>query len=514
MNLAQVLSETAKAYKTKPAIVFEGRTYTFLEIDDEVRKRALWLREAGIQKGDRVAIQIPKSMDFIFLHLAILSIGAITLPLNPDYAGEEVAYFVSDSGSSLFITDAARYERSRDLLADVPGLKTVLLKDGAPDGLGPISRELEKMGAGDPRAYPAQDEDTAMIIYTSGTTGRSKGAMITHRNLVSNMLALKQAWEWTDRDVLLHVLPLIHVHGLSVALHGGLHAGSTIIMHERFDPVRTWETIPKEGCTMLMAVPTIYHRLMNEWDHVRPDLGSMRVFVSGSAPLSDNLFYRFEWTTGYRLLERYGMTEAGMITSNQIDPKGRVPKSVGYPLPGVKLRVVSDHGKDAEPGDVGEVWIQGDNVFKGYWQMPDKTKGSFDDGWFKTGDLGHQDPKDRLRLYLAGRAKELIITGGYNVYPKEIESVLERHEAVREVAVVGIPDEDYGERVTAAVVLEEGYKTASPEDVLEYCKQHLAGYKCPKQIFFEDHIPRNTMGKIQKDILQRKYSMPAGGRED
>jgi malonyl-CoA/methylmalonyl-CoA synthetase len=506
MNLAAALSESFGQYKDKPAIVFEGKSHTFKEVDEDVRKRALWLKGVGVQKGDRVAIQLPKCMEFIFLHLALLSIGAITLPLNPDYSPEEVVYFLSDSGASLFINDARGYERNRGLLEVVRNLKTFLLDGKTSDGIRSLSSELEKVGAAEPRAYEAQDDDVAMILYTSGTTGRSKGAMITHRNLVTNMMALKEAWEWTDRDVLLHVLPLVHVHGLSVALHGGLHAGSTIIMHEKFDPGRTWETIRESRCTLLMAVPTIYFRLLNEWENARPDLGTMRLFISGSAPLSEGLFHRFEEKTGFRILERYGMTEAGMITSNLINPAGRKAKSVGYPLPGVKVRVVYENGKDVKPGEVGEVWIKGDNIFKGYWAMPEKTLESSEQGWFKTGDLGYQDPEDNLRLYLVGRAKELIITGGYNVYPKEIENVLEKHEAIQEAAVIGLPDEDYGEKVTAVVVLKKDRRGADSEEIIAFCRKHLAGYKCPKQVFVIDQLPRNTMGKIRKDFLQRNYS--------
>ena len=506
VNLARVLAESCKKYGQKPAIVFEGKKYTFKEVDEEIRRRSTWLHRMGVQKGDRVAVQLPKSMEFVFIHLGVLSIGAITLPLNPDYPPEEVAYFLTDSGASLFINDEKTFQNNRDFLKAIPGMKTFLMDETSPAGLDSLALELEKIGSEDPRTYPSQNDEVAMIIYTSGTTGKSKGAMITHRNLVSNMIALKEAWDWTDEDVLLHVLPLIHVHGLSVALHGGLHAGSTIIMHEKFDPWRVWRTIEEEQCTLLMAVPTIYHRLLNEWDKVKPNLASMRVFISGSAPLSENLFDRFGKVTGFRILERYGMTEAGMIASNLIDLPGRKARSVGYPLPGVNVRIVSEKGVDVKPGEVGEVWIQGDNVFKGYWGMPEKTQASFDGGWFKTGDLGYQDPKDCLRLYLVGRAKELIITGGYNVYPKEIENVLEKHEAVQEAAVIGLPDEDYGERVTAIVVLKKGPKPVSTEGMIAYCRQHLASYKCPKEVFVTDQLPRNTMGKIQKNVLQKTYS--------
>jgi malonyl-CoA/methylmalonyl-CoA synthetase len=341
-----------------------------------------------------------------------------------------------------------------------------------------------------------------MIIYTSGTTGRSKGAMLTHRNLISNMQALHETWEWSEEDVLLHVLPLFHVHGLFVALHGGLNAGATIIMHEKFDPSRTWEYIDREKCTLLMGVPTMYQRLANQWELMeqKPDLRSMRLFVSGSAPLLETLFNRFERETGFRILERYGMTEAGMITSNPTDLSGRKARSVGYPLPGVQVRVVSPAGIDAAPSEVGEVWIRGDNLFTGYWGMPEKTAESFQEGWFKTGDLGYQDSEDGNRLYLVGRAKELIITGGYNVYPKEIEDILESHGTVREAAVVGRPDDDLGEQVIAVVSLKEA-GGVSAEELVKFCKERLAGYKCPKQVFVMDSLPRNAMGKLQKNLL-------------
>ena len=510
MNLAQVLSESFAKYQDKPAIVFEGTSYRFKEIDEEIRRRVSWFQKTGIQKRDRIALQLPKSMEFIFLHLAVLSLGAVTLPLNYDYSPEEVAYFLSDSGSSIFITNVHGFSRNRSVVNGLGGMKTVVVDGLSPDGSGPLSSELKRMGTEDPRSYPAQDDDVAMICYTSGTTGKSKGALITHRNLATNMRALKEIWEWTDRDVLLHVLPLFHIHGLVVALHGGINSGSTIIMHEKFDPQRTWETIEKEQCTLLMAVPTIYHRLLNGWRKSTPDLKSMRLFISGSAPLSENLFHRFEKATGFRILERYGMTEAGMITSHPFDPVGRKPRSVGYPLPGVRVRVVSERGEDVKPGDVGEVWVQGDNVFKGYWQMPEKTRESFEQGWFKTGDVGYQNPTNDHRLYLVGKTKELIITEGYNVYPKEIENTLERHEGVQEAAVVGIPDEDYGEKVTAVVVLKKDQSRVKPEEMIDFCKKHMASYKCPKQIFVVDQLPRNAMGKIQKDVLQKNYSKVSG----
>jgi malonyl-CoA/methylmalonyl-CoA synthetase len=297
------------------------------------------------------------------------------------------------------------------------------------------------------------------------------------------------------------------VHGLFVALHGAMNAGATMIMHEKFDPLRTWEAIEKEKCTILMGVPTMYQRLLNQWESMdkKPDLRSVRLFVSGSAPLLETQFNRFEKETGFRILERYGMTEAGMIASNPLESTRRKPRSVGYPLPGVSIRVVSRTGEDATPGEVGEVWVRGENVFKAYWEMPDKTRESFQDGWLKSGDLGYVDPEDDARLYLVGRAKELIITGGYNVYPKEVEDVLAGHPSIREAAVIGLPDEDFGEKVTAIIVPEDNSAPPAAEAIMSHCKGLLAGYKCPRAVFITDQLPRNAMGKLQKNILAQRY---------
>ncbi len=503
MNLARVLAQSAARNPEKVAIDFEGVPYTYAKLDEGIRKCAAFLRKIGVSKGDRVAIQLPKCIEFVFLHLAVQSIGAITLPLNVGYPAAEIHYFLTDSDSSVFVSYARGYEAVQETVSDIQGLKVILLDDESPDGYTSLNEEIIRASDKDVRTYPTEADDVAVLLYTSGTTGKPKGAMLTHKNLISNMKALHEVWRWSDKDVLLHALPLFHAHGLSVALHGGLYAGATIVMHEKFDPGRTWDTLESIPCTMFMGVPTMYYRLMREWEQHKPDLSKMRVFISGSAPLLENLFYKFEEATGFRILERYGMTEALMITSNPYEPERRIPKSVGYPLPGEKIRIVSGEGKDVEPGEVGEVWIKGDNVFKGYWNNPEKTKDTFSDGWLKSGDLGYQDPGDEFRLYLVGRAKELIITGGYNVYPKEVENVLEEHEAVLEAAVVGIPDEDFGEKVTAAVVLREEMEQIDPNELIRYCKSKLASYKCPKILFKLDSLPRNAMGKIQKHILQK-----------
>ena len=507
MNIARLISESAARRPEKPALVFEGKSYSYGEVDRRIALYAQALESLGVRKGDRVAVQTGKRPDFLFLHFGVLALGAVTLPLNSDYKGSEVAYFLEDSQASLFVTTCDLYKRAASELERLSGLKIAVLDEGDVNAVD-FSAALATCSGDFAPKWPTAECDAAMFCYTSGTTGRSKGAMITHGNLAANTLALQEAWKWSENDILLHVLPLFHVHGLNVAATGSLIVGATIIMNDRFEPARCWRSLEKEGCTLLMAVPTIYQRLVNEWENLdpRPDLSGMRVFISGSAPLSDNLFNRFEKCTGFRILERYGMTETGMITSNSIEMEGRKAKSVGFPLPGVSVQIASPDGSPALPGNVGEVWIKGPNVFSGYWNMPDKTAESFTDGWFKSGDMGYMDPADKGRLYLVGRGKELIITGGYNVYPKEIENILESHSAVREVAVVGVADDDFGELVTAAVVLAEGSESTTAEELLALCKKNLAGYKCPKEIRFVEGLPRNAMGKIQKNILADLFS--------
>ncbi|MEI6328335.1 MAG: AMP-binding protein [Pseudanabaena sp. ELA645] len=499
MNLAQLLAQTAAKYTDKPAIIFEDEVWTYRDFYAQVQHYASILDRLNIKKGDRVAVQLPKSIEFLFLHFAILSIGAIALPLNPDYRPEEISYFLTDSSSSLFVTTSDRYAKVKSAIAHLSELQILFPEDLL------AFPQIEFLSE-----YAARDNDVAMICYTSGTTGRSKGAAISHRNLITNIKDLHQAWQWSDRDVLLHVLPLFHVHGLNVATLGCLYAGATMIMFEKFEPRRVWETIASAKCTVFMAVPTIYQRLINEWEKLesqpdlRPDLSAMRVFISGSAPLSDQQFYQFENLTGFRILERYGMTETGMNASNHIDHEHRKAKSVGFPLASVEIRIVDRSGDDLKKSEVGEVWIRGENVFQGYWGMPEKTAEAFVDGWFRTGDLGFQDPDDNDRLYLVGRAKELIITGGFNVYPKEIENVLESHEFVKESAVIGLPDQDFGERVVAAIALKSEINV-TPEVLIKHCKTRLASYKCPKQIFFVEQLPRNAMGKLQKNILVEQF---------
>ena len=508
MNLTRELLKNKSPIALKPAILFRDRILSYHDLEQNIKHSAATLKELGIAKGDRVAILLPKGLEFIDLHLAALALGAVVLPLNPGYSSDEVAYFLFDSEANLLITFQEKYDELKKALIGFPDIP-VLSIDGECPNCVSYTRLLTRTNADRDLPYPTAREDLALLCYTSGTTGRSKGAMITHGNLIHNLHALHQAWQWSDKDLLLHSLPLFHIHGLVVALHGCLLAGATMILLERFDPRTVWEILDRESCTVFMGVPTMYQRLSQTWESFpeKPRLKTLRVFISGSAPLSEPLFNRFREQTGHTILERYGMTEAGMITSNPYPPERRKAKSVGYPLNGVQLRIADSKGNDVLPGEVGEVWIRGNSICRGYWRQSEKTAEAFQDGWFKSGDLGYQDPADKGRLFLVGRAKELIISGGLNVYPKEVENILEDHDAVLEAAVYGRPDEDLGERVLGAVVLKEG-ADSSAEELRAYCRGRLAPYKCPKEIIPLSALPRNAMGKIQKQDLPNGQPLP------
>jgi malonyl-CoA/methylmalonyl-CoA synthetase len=350
---------------------------------------------------------------------------------------------------------------------------------------------------------PAEPAQTALMIYTSGTTGRPKGAQLSHRNLTATLDALHTAWGWQVDDLLLHVLPIFHVHGLIVALQGALHAGATALLLPEFDPVVTLETLVQRRCTVFMGVPTIHHRLLAIPDAAAYDLSHMRLLTSGSDRLPDESFYGFQQTFGHTLLERYGMTETGMNLSNPLHGERRVG-SVGLPLPGVELRIVDpEQGYTLPEGQVGELQLRGPNVFKGYWRQPEKTAEAFTaDGWLRTGDLGLREPDGYVTL--KGRYKDLIISGGLNVYPPEVELVLAGHPAVATGAVIGCPDPAWGERVTAVVIAEAGQSPTEAE-LIAYCRERLAPYKTPKRILFVRSLPRNALGKVQKAELRRDF---------
>ena len=451
------------------------------------------LAGAGCKPGDRVAAQVEKHWHVLALYLACLRAGLVYLPLNTGYQKSELAYFFGDAKPRVIVCNNDRLGVIAALASDATVLTIEELVDRA-----------ERCEASFATVHRAAD-DLAAILYTSGTTGRSKGAMITHRNLASNAVTLVDAWGFTRDDVLLHALPIYHVHGLFVATHCALIAGARMVWLPKFD---AREVVPLLArATVMMGVPTFYTRLLSEPAFTRDACSTIRLFVSGSAPLLAETFDAFRERTGHAILERYGMTEAGMITSNPLEG-ARVGGTVGTPLHGVEVRIADESGAAAGPGTIGGVQVRGPNVFLGYWQMPEKTREEFtSDGFFKTGDVGEWVGEAPAKGYLrlVGRAKDLIITGGLNVYPKEIEERIDQMEGVLESAVVAMPDPDFGEAVAAVIVRKPGC-TLSEADVIRRLKGEIASFKVPRRVVFEDALPRNAMGKVQKALLRERVA--------
>jgi malonyl-CoA/methylmalonyl-CoA synthetase len=509
MSFLQRFTENVHLYPDKIALEFIDLPFqrvTYAKLGQLAEQTAGYLHNLGVQPGDRVALQLTKSLEFILLHLATVQLDAITLPLNLAYPPDEIEYFLSDSGAKLFFTLESSREKIQSILPHLPELQECIFLDPSkPENFQSLITNyqfprFDRVALSASQSLVSNLSKTAVIIYTSGTTGRPKGAEITHGNLSSNLQSLHIAWGWTPDDILLHVLPIFHVHGLFVALHGALHAGATTLLMREFDARRTLEMLASGGCTVFMAVPTIHQRLLDVPDAGQFDLSQVRLITSGSDRLPDEVFTGFQQTFGYTLLERYGMTETGMNCSNPLDGERRLG-SVGLPLSDVELRVVNPENHQPLPdGEIGEVQLRGPNVFKGYWQQPQKTTESFTtDGWFRTGDLGFRERDGYLTL--CGRSKDLIISGGLNIYPPEVERVLAEHPSVVACAVIGCPDREWGERVTAVVVLSPG-ESVSESDLIAFCRGRLAPYKSPKAIVFRDELPRNAMGKVQKAELR------------
>jgi malonyl-CoA/methylmalonyl-CoA synthetase len=451
----------------------------------------------GVKPGDRVAAQTEKSVPGLVLYLATVRAGAVYLPLNTAYTLTELEYFITDAEPSLVVCDPAKAAGIGAIAAKV-GAKVETL--GA-DGKGSLTDAAATARLGFSTALRAHD-DLAAILYTSGTTGRSKGAMLTHDNLASNSLTLIDTWRFTDKDVLIHALPIYHTHGLFVASNVTLFARASMIFLNKFDPDLIIKLMAR--ATVMMGVPTFYTRLLQNPALTRESTSHMRLFISGSAPLLADTHREWFARTGHAVLERYGMTETNMNTSNPYDGE-RVPGAVGHALPGVSVRVTDpETGKTLGPETIGMIEVKGPNVFKGYWRMPEKTKSEFrDDGFFITGDLGKIDDKDYV--HILGRGKDLVISGGFNVYPKEIESEIDAMPGVIESAVIGVPHADFGEGVTAVVVCD---KSASVDEtsVLKALDGRLAKFKMPKRVIVVEELPRNAMGKVQKNILRDTYA--------
>ncbi len=503
MSFLNTFTENVRKYPDKIALEFIDpllQRVTYAELDELVNQTAGYLQSLGLQPGDRVAIQLSKCLEFILLHLATVRLGAISLPLNLAYPPDELKYFLEDSSAKLFFALESSKEKIQSILPDLPDLKECIFLDPSnPDRFQLQISNYQSLISNSPVSNLS---DTAIIIYTSGTTGRPKGAEITHGNLTSNLDALYEAWGWQANDILLHVLPIFHVHGLFVALHGALHAGATTLLMREFNAQKTLELLSSGECTVFMAVPTIHQRLLDAPNASQFDLSHVRLITSGSDRLPDDAFIGFQKTFGYTLLERYGMTETGMNCSNPLHGERRIG-SVGLRLPGVEIRIVHSETEEILPdGEVGDVQLRGPNVFKGYWRQPDKTSASFSaDGWFKTGDLGFRE-KDGY-ITLCGRSKDLIISGGLNIYPPEVERVLAEHPSVAACAVIGCLDKEWGEKVTAVVVVNQG-ESITGEELIRFCRERLAPYKSPKSIVFRNDLPRNAMGKIQKVELRKE----------
>ena len=473
-----------------------GPRMTYRELDREAGRWAAALRGLGLTPGARVAVQVEKSPEAVLLHLALLRAGLVHLPLNPAYRPAELEHFLTDARPQALVCDPAR-EDTLAPLARAAGVRHLLTLDAAGGG------SLPERAVAAPRPLPTEPraaDDPAAILYTSGTTGPPKGAVITHGNLVANARALERAWGWREDDVLVHTLPLFHVHGLFVACHLALR-GSRLRLLPRFEPEAVVHAFA--GATVFMGVPTQYARLLTCERLTREACAGMRLFVSGSAPLPARIFEAFRERTGHAILERYGMTEIGMALSNPLAGP-RVPGTVGVPLPGVEVRIVDARGLPAADGETGELQVRGPSVFAGYWNAPERTAAAFAaDGWFRTGDLARRDPASG-HYAIVGRLRALIVTGGYKVQPEEVERHLEALPGVAESAVFGVPHPEWGEAVTAAVVPEPAARLEEAA-LRAALRERLAPYKVPKRILVVEALPRNAMGKVERRCLAERH---------
>ena len=473
--------------------------YTWRDIDRASARIANLLESLELPAGARVAVQTEKSVEALLLYLAVLRAGYVYLPLNTAYRESELEYFVGNAEPSVVVCSPANFAWV-STLAFKAGVKNVFTLG---DDRGGSLLERAAGHRDDHRPAVKQADELAAILYTSGTTGRSKGAMLTHGNLLSNARTLHAYWGWQASDVLIHALPIFHVHGLFVASHGALLAGAKMLWFNKFEPRATVARLRE--ATVFMGVPTLYVRLLGAPTLTRESCAAMRVFIAGSAPLLAETFEAWRERTGHTIVERYGMSETAMLTSNPYRPEDgeRRAGTVGYALPGVQLRVHDDKGQPCRNGDIGGIEVKGPNVFKGYWRLPEKTAEEFTaDLWFKTGDVGKID--DRGVVTIVGRSKDLIISGGYNVYPAEIEGVLNDEPGVAESAVIGVPHPDFGEAVVAVLVAKPGV-VLDATALIAALKNRIANFKVPKRVFVEAALPRNQMGKVQKNLLRERH---------
>ncbi|MDP2818386.1 MAG: malonyl-CoA synthase [Polaromonas sp.] len=473
-----------------------GLYYSWRDLERGTAMLANLLKSLQLPEGARIAVQVEKSVEAMMLYLATLRAGYVFLPLNTAYQSAEMAYFIANAEPSVVVCGRKNFGWVSKIAFQQGTYNVFSLDDNR------IGSLLDRAAQCSDRheVVPRKADDLAAILYTSGTTGRSKGAMLSHRNLADNAQVLKDYWGWKTGDVLLHALPIFHVHGLFVAIHGALINGSKMIWLSKFDPKLVVEKLPE--ATVFMGVPTLYVRLLAEPGLTREACRTMRLFVAGSAPLLIETFRAWQERTGHTILERYGMSETAMLTSNPYEGERR-GGTVGFALPGVSLRVQGDGGQTLPAGEVGGIEVKGPNVFQGYWRMPEKTKEEFTaDGFFKTGDVGKID--ERGYIHIVGRSKDLIISGGYNVYPAEIEGYINDMPGVAESAVVGVPHPDFGE-VGVAIVIAKPGSTLDGDAIIAALKSGLANFKIPKRCFVVTELPRNTMGKVQKNLLREQH---------
>jgi malonyl-CoA/methylmalonyl-CoA synthetase len=492
-DLDSVAIETADA---PPGLPYLPLAYSWRDLDRGSAMIANLLQSLELPEDARVAVQTEKSVEALMLYLGVLRAGFVYLPLNTAYQAAEIEYFVADAQPGMVVCSARNFGWVSKIAFEAGVAHVFALNEDRSGSL--LERAAHHSDVHQPAVRNA--DDLAAILYTSGTTGRSKGAMLTHGNLLSNARVLKEAWHWQPGDVLIHALPIFHVHGLFVATHGALLNGSRIIWFSRFEPKAVIARFA--DATVFMGVPTLYVRMLTEPALTLQACRHMRLFVSGSAPLLKDTFESWRERTGHTLLERYGMSETIMLTSNPYDGERRAG-TVGLPLPGVGLRVRSEQGADGAAGEVGGIEVQGPSIFKGYWRMPEKTAEELTpDGWFKTGDVGLIDADGYVTI--VGRNKDLIISGGYNIYPAEVEGYLNEIDGVAESAVVGVPHADFGEAVVAMVVPRAGSEIDGAA-IVRALKDKIANFKVPKQVLVVDELPRNSMGKVQKNLLREQH---------
>jgi len=498
-NFFTSLALRAPEESTTLLTTVDGAQYNYGDLERQSAKAANALRELGLQPGDRVSVQIEKSVANLWLYMGVLRAGLVFHPLNTGYALEEMRFFLGDAEPGLLVCDPAKSDAYKAVCEEL-GIAFLLTLDA--DGHGSLA-DVWRNASSECETEPREGDDLAVLLYSSGTTGRPKGIMLSHENLRSNADVLVDYWQIQETDVLLHALPIYHVHGLFVGVHCVLMSGASMHWLPAFEAKQVRSRLPL--CTIMMGVPTYYTRLLADPDFGGTDCRTMRLFISGSAPLLEETFNTFAERTGHTILERYGMSETGMNASNPLDGERRAG-TVGFPLPGTQIRICDDAHRPLDTGEVGELEVRGPNVFKGYWRMPRKTAEDFTaDGWFVTGDQGRID--ERGYVSIVGRSKDMVITGGLNVYPKEIEIVINGIEGVVESAVFGVPHPDFGEAVVATVVVRPNsdITSAAIDDVL---RPKIAKFKLPKRVQIADQLPRNAMGKVQKNVLRQEWDDP------